>query len=124
MKSSMKTKLEHLSGRLGEIDTLLASEGAARDMNRFRALGQERAEIEPVVTLFHDYSRADADLREAQQMLSDPEMKALAEDEITSAKARIETLEANLQRLLLPKDPNDERNIFLEVRAGTGGDES
>ena len=77
-----------------------------------------------MVTRFHEYNRARADLAGAQEMLSDPDMKALAEEEIHAASGRIETLEADLQRLLLPKDPNDDRNIFLEIRAGTGGDES
>jgi peptide chain release factor 1 len=120
----MRTKLDQLAKRLVEIDNLLASQDAARDMNRFRALGQERAEIEPVVTRFHEYNRAQADLLGAQEMLSDPDMLVLAEEEIHAAKGRIEVLESDLQRLLLPKDPNDDRNIFLEVRAGTGGDES
>ncbi|HET9024139.1 MAG TPA: peptide chain release factor 1, partial [Burkholderiaceae bacterium] len=124
MQPSMHTKLDQLARRLEEIDRELASEEAARDMNRFRALGRERAEIEPVVTRFHDYNRARADLAGAQDMLSDPDMKTLAEEEVHAASGRIETLEADLQRLLLPKDPNDDRNIFLEIRAGTGGDES
>jgi len=120
----MKTKLEQLAKRLDEIDLQLSSADSARDMNRFRAYGQERAEIEPVVTRFHEYNRASADLLGAQEMLTDPDMKALAEEEIHAARARMESLEDDLQRLLLPKDPNDERNIFLEIRAGTGGDES
>ena len=120
----MRTKLEQLAKRLDEIDVHLSDEHAARDMNRFRALGQERAEIEPVVSRFNDYRRAESDLQSAQQMLSEPEMKALAEEEIDSSKARIAALEGELQGLLLPKDPNDDRNIFLEIRAGTGGDES
>jgi peptide chain release factor 1 len=124
MQPSMQTKLEQLARRLEEIDSGLASEESARDMNRFRALGRERAEIEPVVTRFHEYNRARVELAGAQEMLSDPDMKALAEEEIHAASARIETLEADLQRLLLPRDPNDDRNIFLEIRAGTGGDES
>ena len=124
MKDSMKAKLSQLARRLEEIDALLALEETARDMNKLRTLGQERAEIEPVVARFHDYNRARADELAAQEMLTDPDMKALAEEEIHAARARIESLEADLQRLLLPKDPNDERNVFLEVRAGTGGDES
>ncbi len=124
MNTSMKTKLEQLAKRLDEIDLQLSSVDAARDMNRFRAYGQERAEIEPVVTRFHEYNRASADLLGAQEMLTDPDMKALAEEEVHAARARMESLEDDLQRLLLPKDPNDERNIFLEIRAGTGGDES
>src|SRR5512143_1465736 len=124
MQPSMHNKLEQLARRLEEIDRELSSGDAARDMNRFRALGRERSEIEPVVTRFHEYNRARAELAGAQEMLSDPDMKTLAEEEIHAAGGRIETLEADLQRLLLPKDPNDDRNIFLEIRAGTGGDES
>jgi peptide chain release factor 1 len=120
----MKSKLDQLARRLEEIDRELTGEDAARDMNRFRSLGRERAELEPVVARFHEFVRAHADLAGAQEMLSDPDMKALAEEEIHAAGGRIETLEADLQRLLLPKDPNDDRNIFLEIRAGTGGDES
>ena len=124
MKDSMKSKLAQLARRLEEIDGLLAQEETARDMNKLRTLGQERAEIEPVVVRFHDFNRACADELSAQEMLTDPDMKALAEEEIHAARGRIESLEADLQRLLLPKDPNDDRNVFLEVRAGTGGDES
>jgi peptide chain release factor 1 len=120
----MTTKLDQLARRLDDIDVELASESAARDMNRFRALGRERAEIEPVVALYQDYKRARADQAAAHEMLSDPDMKALAEEEIEASSERIEALEGDLQRLLLPKDPNDDRNIFLEIRAGTGGDES
>jgi len=124
MKPSMQSKLTQLARRLEEIDLALASEDAARDMNRLRSLGQERAEIEPVVTRFHEYNRAHTELLGAQEMLADTEMKVLAEEETHAARARMEAIEADLQRLLLPKDPNDERNIFLEVRAGAGGDES
>jgi peptide chain release factor 1 len=120
----MKSKLEQLARRLEEIDRELTGEDAARDMNRFRSMGRERAELEPVVARFHEFMRAHSDLAGAQEMLSDPDMKALAEEEIHAASGRIEALEADLQRLLLPKDPNDDRNIFLEIRAGTGGDES
>jgi peptide chain release factor 1 len=124
MNPSMNSKLQQLARRLSEIDQHLASEDAARDLNRLRTLGQERAEIEPVVTRFHEYHRAQADLAGAQEMLADPDLKTLAEEELHAARARIEVLESDLQRLLLPRDPNDERNIFLEIRAGTGGDES
>jgi len=120
----MQSKLAQLAQRMAEIDALLAREDAARDMGRLRALGQERAEIAPVVAGFHEYNRAQADLMAAQEMLADPEMKALAEEEIHAAKSRIEALEGELQRLLLPRDPNDDRNVFLEIRAGTGGEES
>jgi peptide chain release factor 1 len=124
LKPSLQTKLAHLAARLTDIDAALAAEDAARDMNRFRALSQERAEIEPVVSLYHDYCGAESDLATAQEMLNDPEMRAMGEEEVATTRAQLARLEEELQRLLLPKDPNDERNVFLEVRAGTGGDES
>lgn len=124
MKTSIRDKLRQLSDRLAEIDHRLASEEAARDMNQFRKLSQERAELEPVVALFGDYQQIEADLAEAEILLSDPDMKAFAAEEIASAKTRLPQLELELQKQLLPRDPNDARNIFLEIRAGTGGDES
>jgi peptide chain release factor 1 len=120
----MHSKLQQLNTRLQEIDRLISAEDATRDMNRYRALGQERAEIEPVVNRFIEYRKAQADELGAQEMLGDPDMKTLAEEEIHAARSRLANLEADLQRLLLPTDPNDERNVFLEIRAGTGGDES
>ncbi|MGE5666541.1 MAG: peptide chain release factor 1 [Betaproteobacteria bacterium] len=124
MKDSMRSKLGQLARRLEEIDVTLAASDAANDMNRFRALSRERAEIEPVVLKVREFEAAEADLATAQELLADPEMKDYAGDEITAAQARIAALEEELRLLLLPRDPNDERNIFLEVRAGTGGDES
>jgi peptide chain release factor 1 len=124
MKDSIRNKLGQLARRLAEIDAQLAAPDVARDAKALRALGQERAEIEPLVARFHDYNRAAADLLGAQQMLADPDMRALAEEEIHAAQGRLASLESELQRLLLPKDPNDERNVFLEIRAGTGGEES
>lgn len=124
MKSSIRDKLRRLSDRLAEIDHRLASEEAARDMDQFRKLSRERAELEPVVALFDQYQQIEADMAEAEQLLADPDMKEFAQEEINSAKARLPGLELELQKQLLPKDPNDERNIFLEIRAGTGGDES
>jgi peptide chain release factor 1 len=124
MQPSMTFKLQQLGRRLEEIDATLASEEVTRDMNRYRALTRERAEIEPVVARFEQYVKTESELADAEHLLADPDMKSLAESEIGSLRGRIETLEADLQRLLLPKDPNDERNIFLEIRAGTGGDES
>jgi len=93
-------------------------------MDNFRKLSQEHAEITPIVEQYHAYEQSEADIAEAQKMLSDPEMKEFAQEEIEAGKVRLEAVEAELQKLLLPKDPNDERNIFLEIRAGTGGDES
>jgi peptide chain release factor 1 len=124
MKASLSTKLTQLATRLHELDGLLAAEDVTRDLDRFRALSREHAEIAPVVTLYRDWERANGDLIAAQDMLGDAEMKSFADDEMKAAKARMETLEEELQRVLLPRDPNDERNIFLEIRAGTGGDES
>ncbi len=124
MKQSIRDKLDHLTGRLEELDLLLSAEDATRDMEQFRKLSRERSEIEPVVVLFGEFRRVEGDLRQAEEMLSDPDMKEFAEEEMKAAKARLPELEIDLQKLLLPKDPNDERNVILEIRAGTGGDES
>ncbi len=124
MKQSIRDKLEHLTHRLEEVDLLLASGETANDMVQFTRLSRERAEIEPVVQLFADFRKAECDLAEAEAMLSDPDMKEFAEEEMKAAKARLPELETELQKLLLPKDPNDERNVILEIRAGTGGEES
>jgi peptide chain release factor 1 len=124
MKKSILDKLERLSERLAEIDGLLGGEHAARDMDSYRKLTRERADITPVVELFHAYRAASADFSGAAEMLDDPEMKELAVAEQASATAEMARLAAELQCALLPKDPNDDRNLFLEIRAGTGGDES
>ena len=120
----MLAKLEQLANRLVELDQLLMSEGATANMDNYRKMTREHAELGPLVALFHNYQEASADIATAQEMLADPDMKDFAQDEIESAKARMGTLERELQTMLLPKDVNDERNIFLEIRAGTGGDES
>jgi peptide chain release factor 1 len=124
MKSSLSHKLTQLTGRLHELDGLLAAEDVTRDLDRFRALSREHSEITPVVMLYRDWQKADSDLAAAQEMLADAEMKAFGDEEAKAAKSRMEALEAQLQSVLLPRDPNDERNIFVEIRAGTGGDES
>ena len=103
---------------------MLAAEEATRDMDQFRRLSREHADVSGVVALFQEYLQVERDAAEARDMGGDPAMKAYAEDELKKARAAMERLEADLQKALLPKDPNDERNIFLEVRAGTGGDES
>lgn len=120
----MRVRLEQLAHRLIEIDALLAEPEIASDMDRFRKLSRERSEIEPVVNAFNAYRAAESDIRAAQEMLSDPDMRELAEEELEAGKRRIESLESELQILLLPKDPDDDRSVFLEIRAGTGGDES
>ena len=124
MKPSMLAKLDQLSNRLVELDELLMSEGATSNMDAYRKMTREHAEIGPLVALYKDFQRAQCDIAEAQDMLSDPDMKDFAQEEIEAARARVAELEMDLQKMLLPKEANDERNIFLEIRAGTGGDES
>ncbi len=120
----MRNRLEHLARRLIEIDALLAEPEIAGDMDRYRKLTRERAELEPVVMAFTAYTGTEGDIATAQEMMSDPDMKAMAEEEFKLGKARLEELAADLQILLLPRDPDDGRSVFLEIRAGTGGDES
>src|ERR1700757_3501491 len=115
MNESMRAKLAR---RLQEIDAALAQPDATRDLDQFRRLSRKRSDIEPVVTRYHEYARAQADLLAAQELIGDPEMRPLAEGEFGSGRRGLEALESDLQRLLLPVDPNDERNIFLEIRAG------
>ena len=124
MKESLRVKLDQLTSRLAELDALMAAEDATRDMDRFRALARERADIEPVVTRFSDYRRAEADVGAADEMARDPALRDFAAEERAAAHARATVLGQELQAMLLPKDPNDTRNVFLEIRAGTGGDES
>ncbi|MDR1935018.1 MAG: peptide chain release factor 1, partial [Candidatus Accumulibacter sp.] len=124
MKQSIRDKLESLAGRLDELDRILAGGEATRDLEQFRRMTREHAEIAPVVALYKQWQQAEADLASAREMLADPEMKELAEEEARAVRERLSALELELQRRLLPKDANDERNVFLEIRAGTGGDES
>jgi len=120
----MLAKLDQLANRLVELDELLGHESATSNMDNYRKMTREHAEIGPLVALYQQFQQANNDMAEAQQMLADPEMKEFAQDEIETAKHRLAELEIELQKMLLPKDANDERNIFLEIRAGTGGDES
>lgn len=124
MKSSIRHKLDHLTDRLGEIDLLLSSNDAANDLDQFRKLSCERAEIEPVVSLFSEYRQVGSDIEEAKILRDDPEMREFAEEELDKSEKRLTELDIELQKLLLPRDPNDDRNVILEIRAGTGGDES
>ena len=124
MKDTFRIKLEQLSRRQVEVESLLSDPSVTNDMNRFRALSRERSDIEPISALFAQFQARETDLAGAQEMLADPEMKEMAQEEIDTAKADIERIEKELTLGLLPKDPADERNIFLEIRAGTGGDES
>ena len=120
----MRSKLTQLVRRLEEIDQNLQDPDVTSNMDQFRALSKERAEIEPVVLKAKEYERAEEDLAAAEEMLSDEEMKEFASEEIKAAKKAIEQISSELEILLLPKDPNDDKNIYLEIRAGTGGDES
>ena len=124
MKASIINKLENLSDRHEEIAGLLADPDVIRDQNQFRSLSMEYSQIEPVVQEYSKFSQATEDKDSATEMLSDPEMKEMAQEELNELKETLETLELNLQKLLLPKDPHDKSNTFLEVRAGTGGDEA
>lgn len=120
----MRSRLEQLHRRLEEVDAILAHPDTAQDMKKFRQLSRERAELEPVVNAFLDFAQTENDLTEARELLADPEMKAMASEEVDQCRHRLEVLETDLQFLLLPKDPDDSRSVFLEIRAGTGGDES
>ncbi|NYT51207.1 peptide chain release factor 1 [Parapusillimonas granuli] len=124
MKSSMRNRLEQLAHRLIEVDALLAEPEIAGDMDRYRKISRERAELEPVVAVFNAYTATEGDMGAAQEMMADPDMRAMAEEELKLGREKLEQLEADLQILLLPRDPDDDRNVFLEIRAGTGGDES
>ncbi|QYK04227.1 peptide chain release factor 1 [Shewanella zhangzhouensis] len=126
MKESVIRKLEGLLERNEEVLALLSDASIISDQDRFRTLSKEYAQLEDVVKGFKAYQQAVADLETAKEMLEedDPELKEMALEEIKSAKASLELLEAELQILLLPKDPNDEANAFVEIRAGAGGDEA
>jgi len=124
MKPNIAIKLAQLSERLQEVNQLLCSEDATKDMEGYLKLNRERAELEPVVELFHAYTSCAGNIAAAREMAEDPEMREFADDEIKQGEARLVQLDEELQKQLLPKDANDERNVFLEVRAGTGGDEA
>lgn len=124
MKPSINEKLVHLSERLEEVTRLLSAPEATADMDIYRSLTREHAELTPVVETFARYRQAEDDLAAAELMLADAQMKEFAQEEIAAAKILMADLEAELQKLLLPKDEDDDKNIFIEIRAGTGGDEA
>ena len=124
MKSSIAAKLAQLTLRLTELDQLLSAETVTSNLDNYRKLTREHAEISPVVELYQAYRKGEDDLQAAQEITADPTMRDFAETEIRDTRLRLVQIEAELQKQLLPKDPNDDRNIFLEIRAGTGGDES
>jgi len=126
MKDSVKLKLETLSERYEEIGHLLSSQEIISKQDKFRALSMEYSEIEPLVKTFEEFREAEGNFEEAKVLVQDedPEMREMGQEEYKASKAEIERLEAELQVLLLPKDPNDGKNVIVEIRAGTGGDEA
>jgi len=124
MKPFLRQQLERYPVRLQELDFFLSQPDVVSDMERFRALTREHAEVSEVAGLFERFRQREGALAQAQEMLQDPEMADMAREEIASIEAELPALEDELQRLLLPKDPDDVRNTFVEIRAGTGGDES
>ncbi|MBT5966975.1 MAG: PCRF domain-containing protein, partial [Gammaproteobacteria bacterium] len=126
MKSSIKTKLENLFDRFDEIAALLSQPEVQGDQNKFRALSQEYAQINPLVDCYKKFIVTEDTISSAEEMLNedDAEIQEMAKEELTEAKQQQDQIEHDLQVLLLPKDPNDNRNIYMEIRAGTGGDEA
>ena len=126
MKASILSKLDLLAERYEEVGALLSDAEIISDQNKYRELSKEYAELEPVVKSYQSFLEVASDIDEAKLLLkdSDPDMRAMANDEVQDGQEQLEVLEVDLQRLLLPKDPNDGKNVFLEIRAGTGGDEA
>jgi peptide chain release factor 1 len=126
MKESILSKLETLAERHEEVAALLGDAEVIADQNKFRDLSREYSELETVVRCYEKYSAVVEDIEEAKQMLndSDPDLREMAKEEVDDGKERREELEVELQALLLPKDARDSHNVFLEIRAGTGGDEA
>jgi peptide chain release factor 1 len=124
MKDTLRQQFERLAMRLSELDATLADPSVVSDMNRFRGLTREHAEVDSVVQRFRRYQQRERDLLAARDMLGDADLAEMAREEIAGAEADLERLQNELQTALLPRDPDDGRNAFLEIRAGTGGDES
>ena len=126
MKASLLNKLDTLQDRFEELTALLGDAEVISDQTRFRAYSREYAEVEPVAQTYAQWRKVQADLEGAQALLkdSDPDLREMAVEEVREAKEQLAAIEGQLQRMLLPKDPNDGRNVFLEIRAGTGGDEA
>ena len=124
MKPSIITKLETLQERYEELQALLGDPSVINDQDKFRAYSKEYAQLEDVVQCFGKWRKLQSNLEEAEMLLDDPSMREMAMEEIEESRGEIERIEQQLQVLLLPRDPNDEYNCFLEIRAGTGGDEA
>mgnify|MGYP003324037926 CR=1 FL=1 len=126
MKDSIRFKLDNLKDRSDEIEVLLSDALTISNKDQFRELSKEYSELESVVKKYSEYNSATTDLEEAKEMRldPDPDIKDMAEEEVKCKTAQIESLELELQTLLLPKDAKDSCNVFLTIRAGTGGDEA
>jgi peptide chain release factor 1 len=124
MNDTLRQQLDRLSMRLSELDASLADPAVSADMKRYRSIAREQAEASALVALWQRYEQRESDLAAARAMQDEPEFADMAREEISQAAADLASIDAQLQTALLPKDPDDERNAFLEIRAGTGGDES
>ncbi|HAZ79637.1 MAG TPA: peptide chain release factor 1 [Porticoccaceae bacterium] len=126
MKASILVKLDVLAERYEEVGALLSDAEVISDQNQFRTLSKEYAELEPVVNAYGSFQQTRTNIEDAKLLLkdSDADMRAMANEEVTEGEKQLVLVELDLQRLLLPKDPNDSKNVFLEIRAGTGGDEA
>ncbi|WP_064647333.1 peptide chain release factor 1 [Moraxella catarrhalis] len=124
MKESLRHRLDQMVDRFEEVTALLSDPDTISDNKKFRELSMEHSDLSEITTTWKDFVQAEADLQTANELLSDPEMKEMALDEIEVARANIEMLEERLNVMMLPKDPNDKATAFLEIRAGTGGDEA
>jgi peptide chain release factor 1 len=124
MKPFLRTKLETIQERLLDLESLLAKPDLMADMKAYQALSQEHRQVTPAAGRFQRYLQIEADIAAAREMLQDADMAEMAREEITSGEAELIKLEDELQRLLIPRDPDDARAAFVEIRAGTGGDES
>ena len=124
MKESLRHRLDQMADRFEEVTALLSDPDTISDSKKFRSLSVEHSDLSELVDAWGKFCQAEEDLATANEMLSDPDMKEMAEEEIDAAKAEIERLGDVLNVLMLPKDPNDKATAFLEIRAGTGGDEA
>ena len=124
MQDFLRHRLERYTQRLGELDFLLSPEDIMSDMKQYRTISREHADVTAVASRYARYRQVEDDMAAAREMLQDPDMAEMAQEEIASGELELLKLEEDLQRLLLPKDPDDERDAYVEVRAGTGGDES
>ena len=124
MKESLRHRLDQMVDRFEEVTALLSDPDTISDNKKFRELSMEHSDLSEITTTWQDFVQAEADLQTANELLSDPEMKEMVLDEIEVARANIEMLEERLNVMMLPKDPNDKATAFLEIRAGTGGDEA